>query len=140
LPTDASDIADLIEYAILDGHITHIVPDPESNSLIIDIQDAGNGTLTLTIPRTVFDAQTDDGEDAELFVIIDKTEVIFEEMTTDIDRTLVIEFPAGSEIVEIVGTFVIPEFEAISIVILTMAIMPIVVMSARTCSLGKYCG
>lgn len=124
----SNDIADLIEYEIYNGSMLYVEPDPESNSLLIGIRDTGNGTLTLMIPRTVFDARTDDGEDAELFVLVDRAEVTFEETATNADRTLVIEFPAGSKTVEIVGTFVIPEFETIAIMVLAMAVMSIAVM------------
>ena len=41
-------------------------------------------------------------------------------------------FPAGTEQIEIIGTFVIPEFGAIAAMILAVAIISIIVVSARS--------
>ncbi len=43
-----------------------------------------------------------------------------------------VEFPAGTEEIEIIGTFVIPEFGAIAALILAVAIISIIVVSAKT--------
>ena len=66
------------------------------------------------------------------FVLVDGEEVDFEEITTSTDRTLTIEFQAGSEQIEIIGTFVIPEFGTIAAMILAVAIISIVAISAKS--------
>ena len=59
-------------------------------------------------------------------------EVDFEEITTDTDRRLTIGFSAGTEQIEIIGTFVIPEFGTIAAMILAVAIISIVAISAKS--------
>ena len=60
-------------------------------SLLIYIQSTDDGSITLTIPRSVLDATINNGDD-EFFVLVDGEEVDFEEITTDTDRTLTIGF------------------------------------------------
>jgi len=125
------DSTDLISYEITNGKITNVIPDLDAVSLLIDIEAIDNGAITLTIPRSVLDS-TINGSDDEFFVLVDGEEVFFEEITTSTDRTLTIEFLAGSEQIEIIGTFVIPEFGTIAAMILAVAIISIVAISAKS--------
>ena len=123
--------SDLIGYKISGGKLLSIMPDVDANSLIISIDATNEGSITLTIPRSVMDA-IHDGEDDEFFVLIDGEEVDFDESVTSTDRTLTIEFPAGAEMIEIIGTFVVPEFGTIAAMILAVAIISIIAVSARS--------
>ena len=122
---------DLIGYEITGGKLLGITPDVDANSLIISIDATEDGTLTLTIPRSVLDA-TINGEDDDFFVLIDGEEVDFDETTSSTDRTLTIAFPAGAEEIEIIGTFVVPEFGTIAAMILAVAIISIIAISAKS--------
>ena len=66
---------DLIGYTITGGKLLGITPDVDAKSLIIHIDATDDGTLTLTIPRSVFDSVNENGEDEEIFVLIDGEEV-----------------------------------------------------------------
>jgi len=123
--------SDLIGYEITGGKLLGIMPDVDANSLIIRIEATDDGSITLTIPRSVLDA-TINGEDDDFFVLIDGEEVDFDETTTSTDRTLTIEFPAGAEEIEIIGTFVVPEFGTIAAMILAVAIISIIAISAKS--------
>jgi len=123
---------DLIGYVITGGKLLGIITDFDANSLIISIQADEDGVLTLTIPRSVLDALFENGDDDDFFVLIDGEEVDFDETTTSTDRTLTIEFPAGAEEIEIIGTFVIPEFGTIAAMILAVAIISIIAISAKS--------
>jgi len=125
------DSTDLILYEITNGKITNVIPDLDAVSLLIDIEAIDDGSITLTIPRSVLDATINDNDD-EFFVLVDGEEVDFEEITTSTDRTLTIEFLAGSEQIEIIGTFVIPEFGTIAALILAVAIISIIAISAKS--------
>jgi len=125
------DSKDLMYYEITNGKIINIIPDMDAKSLLIYIEAWDNGSITLTIPRSVLDA-TINGEDDEFFVLVDGEEVDFEEITTSTDRTLTIEFLAGSEQIEIIGTFVVPEFGTIAAMILAVAIISIIAISAKS--------
>jgi len=123
--------SDLIGYKITGGKLLSIMPDVDANSLIISIDATSDGSLTLTIPRSVLDA-TINGEDDDFFVLIDGEEADFDETTSSIDRILTIAFPAGAEEIEIIGTFVVPEFGTIAAMILAVAIISIIAISAKS--------
>ncbi len=123
--------SDLIGYTITGGKLLGITPDVDANSLIISIDATDDGSLTLTIPRSVLDA-TINGEDDDFFILIDGEEVDFDETTTSTDRILTIAFPAGAEEIEIIGTFVVPEFGTIAAMILAVAIISIIAVSAKS--------
>ena len=125
------DSTDLILYEITNAEITNVIPDLENVSLLINIKTTDDGSITLTIPKSVLDAKITDG-DGEFYVLVDNEEVYFEEITTSTDRTLTIEFLAGSEQIEIIGTFVVPEFGTIAAMILAVAIISIIAISAKS--------
>ena len=125
------DSADLISYEITNAKLINVIPDLDAVSLLIYIQTTDDGSITLTIPRSVLDATINNGDD-EFFVLVDGEEVDFEEITTDTDRRLTIGFSAGTEQIEIIGTFVIPEFGTIAAMILAVAIISIIAISAKS--------
>ena len=123
--------SDLIGYEISGGKLVSIIPDVDANSLIVSMDATSDGSLTLTIPRSVLDA-TMNGEDDDFFILIDGEEVDFDETKSSTDRILTIEFPAGAEEIEIIGTFVVPEFGTIAAMILAVAIISIIAVSAKS--------
>ena len=125
------DSNDLISYEISNAKLLNIIPDLDAVSLLIYIETTDEGSITLTIPRSVLDASINGGDD-EFFVLVDGEEVDFEEIKTSEDRTLTIDFLAGTEQIEIIGTFVIPEFGTIAAMILAVAIISIVAISAKS--------
>jgi predicted secreted protein with PEFG-CTERM motif len=125
------DSTDLISYEITNGKVINAIPDLDSVSLLVYIESTDDGTITLTIPRSVLDATINNGDD-QFFVLVDGEEVDFEEITTSTDRTLTINFLAGTEEIEIIGTFVIPEFGTIAAMILAVAIISIIAISSKS--------
>ena len=125
------DSPDLISYEITNAKLLNIIPDLDAVSLLIYIETTDEGSITLSIPRSILDSSINDGDD-EFFVLVDGEEVDFEEIRTSMDRTLTIEFLAGTEQIEIIGTFVIPEFGTIAAMILAVAIISIVAISAKS--------
>ena len=116
-----------IVYDISGAKILAIVPDTENKSLIIQIETSSDGELKITIPRGVLDS-----DEGSFFVIIDgeQTEHI-SEATSD-SWTLIIPFYHGSEEIEIIGTFVIPEFGLITMTVLIVGIISVIVFSAKS--------
>ena len=125
------DSTDLISYEITNGKVINSIPDLDAVSLLLHIESTDDGSITLTIPRSVLDA-TINSEDDQFFVLVDGEEVDFEEIATSTERTLTINFMAGTEEIEIIGTFVIPEFGTIAAMILAVAIISIVAISAKS--------
>ena len=104
-PTTISGIGTELNSVIHNGVIIKITPDYEAFSLIITINSMDDGELTMTLPRTVIDAKNGEKDD-DFFVLVDGGEVEFDETATSTDRTLTIQFPKGSEEIEIIGTFI----------------------------------
>ena len=65
---------------------------------------------------------------AATLYLVDNEEVDFEQM----GRTLHIEYGAGAEIIEIVGSHVVPEFGTIAMIVLAVAIVSIIAITAKT--------
>ena len=125
---------DLVTYDITGGRLLGIVPNVDRNSLIVSIEAIEDGSITITIPRAVLNAVLENGEDDEFIVLIDDEPTEHDEMTPHIPllRSLTIDFPAGSEKIEIMGTFVIPEFGTIVVMVLAVAIISIIAVSAKS--------
>ena len=122
----------VLSYTITGGSVLSVTPDDEANSLIIGISTTSDGELTITLPRELIDAIGPDGEEDTFFVLIDGEEVDFDETKTSTDRTLTIAFPDGAEEIEIIGSFVVPEFGTIAALILAIAIISIIAVSSKT--------
>ena len=67
-------------------------------------------------------------DDGSYFVLVENEEADFEQM----GRTLHIEYGAGAETIEIVGSHVVPEFGTIAMIILAVAIVSIIAITAKT--------
>lgn len=93
-----------------------------------------NGTLSLRLPREVIDSKTAEGEDADFAAFIDNAEFTepgeIDEPTED-TRTILIGFPAGAASIDVIGTSVIPEFSTIAVAVLAVAIIGIIIATAR---------
>jgi predicted secreted protein with PEFG-CTERM motif len=116
-----------ISYKITGGQVLKIIPDTESISLIIQIETFSDGDLLITLPKTIIDTT-----EGDFFVLVDGEETIFYSQETPDSWTLRIPFYNGSEEIEIIGTFVIPEFGTVAAIILAVAITSIIVLSAKT--------
>ena len=122
----------LLDYSITGGSIVSITPNADDKSLVIVIDTIDDGSLTITLPRTVIDA-LDGDMDGIYLVMVDRQESDdVEETKTSTDRTLVIEFSAGAEEIEIIGTWIVPEFGTIAAMILAVAIISIIAVTARS--------
>lgn len=125
-----------VGYSIKGGKILSITPDVAAKSLIVEIETTADGEVKLIIPRSILDARLGadgkSGEDDSFFVLVDGAEADFEETTTSEDRTLTIPFEDGTTQIEIIGTFVIPEFGTIAVIILAVAIVSIIAISSRS--------
>lgn len=132
IPVDGTNYS--ITYTITNGKVLDIKADPPSKSLIVTIQTTGDGLLTITMPRAVIDDKKSDGTDDQFVVTNDgvQNSQINETATTVNDRTLAIPFKNGTSQIDIIGTFVIPEFGPIAALVLAVAIVSIIAISKKT--------
>ena len=124
-------------YTIRGGEVRSIEMNLDRYSLLVRTVMDSNGNLILKLPRDSFDAQSD-GTDETFIVLISKentssenfVQVEYEEIATGSDyRTIRIQLEEGDKWVEIIGTYVIPEFGSIVIIILVVAVSSVIIMS-----------
>ncbi|MGQ0795566.1 MAG: PEFG-CTERM sorting domain-containing protein [Nitrosopumilaceae archaeon] len=121
-----------VEYSIRGGIVKDMIIDFEGLSLIISIESTNEGIITLKMPRELIDAKTANDADDEFIILIDGAQIDFDEQTTSSDRTITINFLEGDSDIEIIGTYVAPEFGAIAALVLAVAIISIIALSAKT--------
>ena len=113
-----------VNYTINGGKIISIIPDLDETSLIITIETTTDGELMITLPKDVIDGI--------FFVLVDGEETIYTEEVNDNSSTLIIPFYNGTEEIEIIGTFVIPEFGTIVVLVLAIAIITIITITSKS--------
>jgi len=120
-----------LSYSITGGSVLNVNPDYDVTSLITTIETTSDGELSITLPRALIDAKLGNA-DNDYFVLVDGEEVEFGESKTATDRTITIAFPDGAETIEIIGTYVVPEFGTIAVMILGISIISIIAVTARS--------
>ena len=119
------DISDQFTASVTSGVIHHIGANSDDDTLLVHLFGADDdGELKITLNKDII-TPFDDGS---YFVLINSEEVEFEQM----GRTLHIEYDAGTEKIEIVGSHVVPEFGTIAMIILAVAIVSIIAITAKT--------
>ncbi len=149
-----------VGYTIRGGEVKSIImhqgDDYEQRySILIATTMDSNGNLILKLPRESFDAQHDD-EDVTFIVMISKDDgvdgvdlhhtatrlnyeqVEYEEIATSADyRTIRIPLEEGDQWIEVIGTYIIPEFGSIVMMILLAATASAIIISKSKFSI-KY--
>ena len=117
-----------VKYSIENGTVTAAYIDVETKSLIIVIDSLDDGVITLTLPNSLITS-----DEYGYFILVDGEEADnYDESSTSSSTTLIIPFGAGTEQIEIIGSWVVPEFGAIAGLVLAVAIISIIVLSAKT--------
>ncbi len=115
-----------VDYALTCAEILSMTPDTEMKSLIIAIKTDCDGELNITLPKDVIDT-----DENGFFVLVDGDETNHNTSSVGEFWTLTIPFSYGSEEIEIIGTYVIPEFGTIAALVLILAISSIIIISAK---------
>ena len=110
-----------VPFSISGGAITSATLNTNDNSIVINISSVDDGTLTVTPSKTV--------QDGIFMVLVDGEEWDDVEIVAN---KVTVMFPAGTEQIEIIGTFVVPEFGTIAAMILAVAIISIIAVSAKS--------
>jgi predicted secreted protein with PEFG-CTERM motif len=126
-----------IQYMITGGSIENMTINSQNSTLGVSINSTDEGTLLIRLPRNVIDAKTGQGSDTDFAAYIDNAEYTQpgENETTADMRTLSIGFPAGSKAIDVIGTIAVPEFSTIAVAVLAVAIVGIIIATARY---GKF--
>ena len=131
-----------VQYMISGGTVKDMVPSQDTATLTVTIQSSADGNLKIRLPSNVIvskdGADGMSGQDIDFAVFVDEESIDADEDAADKTadhRTLSIDFANGSETVEIVGSWAIPEFGAIAAIILAVAIVGIIIATTRY---GKF--
>ena len=120
----AIDLVDTLIYNISGGSVSSIITNSDDATLVVAIDASDDGELSITLDNDYITAFDDDS----YFVLVNNEEVWFSQDGS----TLTIPFEAGTEKIEIVGSAVVPEFGTIAMVVLAVAIISIIVITAKT--------
>ena len=120
---EAYDLSDDVSISINGGNVESVTAG--NNSVVIAIHDADDGELTITLPSDVI-TPFDDGS---FFVLVDGEE---SDDATQNGNKVTIPLEAGVESIEIIGTHVVPEFGTIAAIVLAVAIIAIIGVTAKS--------
>ena len=130
-PVDAGDSGTFdIKYTIRGGLVESIDIEPENLGLSVKINSSNNGKIILELPREFIDSEKQNGKDEEFIILINDVQTTYEEIQSNSEiRSLGINFEKGDSEIQIIGTYVIPEFGTIVMVILTIGILTSILLT-----------
>ena len=128
-----------VPYTMKGGNISSIELVKRNLSLQIHFLAQTDGILNINLSRDSIDSISNEGQDIEFIVLIyEKNSEIpiqtnYKEIQTDDEyRGISIPIKKGDEKIEIVGTHVVPEFGTIAMIVLAVAIVSIIAVSAKS--------
>ena len=135
-----------LEYTASGFDIKDAELNEDRYSILIEITENSGGNLVLKLPRESFDSKTGEDTDEIFIVLVSKDnednnfiEVQITEIETTADfRTISIQIEEDEKFIEIIGTYVIPEFGSIVIMILLVAITSVIIISKNKFSFHLY--
>jgi len=121
-----------VEYTIRGGSISDMIVDSHIFGMKIFIETDSDGNITVDLPRKSIDAKKTNGDDDVFIILIDGVEVPYqEEFDGSKSRVITVDFQEGDSVIEIIGTFVIPEFGTFTSIVLAASIISILAISSR---------
>ena len=128
-----------IPYTMKGGTVQTILLNQENLGLDININTTSDGSITLELARNYIDSTKPDGSNEDFIIIIYNSQVdepvqteFLELESTDESRVIQIPIKSGDNLIQIIGTFVIPEFGTITQFVLIIAILSIIIITAKT--------
>ena len=120
----AVDLVDTLSHSTSNGSVSSIMTNSDDATLVVAIDTSDDGELSINLDSdyiTAFD-------DGSYFVLVNGEEVAFSQD----GYNLTIPFEAGTEKIEIVGSVVVPEFGTVAMIVLAVAIVSIIAITAKT--------
>jgi len=114
-----------IEYDVTCNATLGFFANADDDSIVIYLDPTDDGIITVTLHEDLIKPF----EDGTFVVIVDNQEM---QDFTQVGNTLTIPCVAGTEKIEIHGSWAIPEFGVIAAMILAVAIVSIIVITAKT--------
>jgi len=121
-----------VDYTIRGATVKDMRVDPVALALLVILETDDDGAITLELPRESIDAKIMNGQDDDFIILIDGAEVPYTDVSTNSEsRTISIDFEEGDLDIEIIGTFVVPEFGSIVMIILVIGIVSTILLSTK---------
>jgi len=121
---DEIDLSEMINTEITTGEVTSIIAKTAENSLVISLETTEDGMLSFTTSDFLI-RPFDDGN---FFVFVDGEEI---DSVNYENKILTIPYTAQTEKIEVYGSYVIPEFGTIAIIVLAVAVVSIIALSRK---------
>ena len=119
-----------VKYIIKGAIVKDMTVNARDFSLEIQINSTDDGEILLELPREFIDAEKQNGNDETFIVLIDGIQVPYKESSTDSKlRTITIEFKQNDSDIKIIGTYIIPEFGTIAMMILMVGILSTILVA-----------
>ena len=128
-----------VPYTMKGGIVTSMELNQKNLSLEIDILTESDGILDINLSRESIDSLSNAGQDIEFIVSIYEKDSDIPTQTDyikikadDSHRAMSIPVKDGDEKIRIIGTHVVPEFGTIAMIVLAVAIVSIIAVSAKS--------
>ena len=138
---DEIDLTNLVYYEITGGEVKQIIAKPNDASLQVLIDSETDGHLLIKTNEFLLRPFANDEYVAvtemvpELATDEKIAYIITDRFSFDKGKTITIPFSAGTEKIEIFGSYVVPEFGHIVMIILVFGIIGMIVLSKKTNSI-----
>ncbi len=109
-----------VDYTIVGGAVDNMEIEYSSLALKVEITaTADEGSITLDLPRDFIGAENENGRDEIWIVLIDNIPVSYSESGLQEDsRIITISFEEGDSDILIIGTYVVPEFGTVAMMVI----------------------
>jgi predicted secreted protein with PEFG-CTERM motif len=128
-----------VQYTMKGGIISSMDLNQKNLSLVINIATSSDGNLNINLPRDSIDSLNNNGQDVDFIVLMyegnSETPVQTDYRkieAADEFRSINIPVKDGDTKIEIIGTHVVPEFGTIAMIVLAVAIVSIIAVSAKS--------
>jgi predicted secreted protein with PEFG-CTERM motif len=119
-----------IKYTISGGIVENIEVESKNFGLLVKINSLDDGKIILELPREYIDAEKQNGKDEEFIILINDVQTTYQQMQSDSTvRIIEINFEKGDSEIQIIGTYVIPEFGTIVMIVLTIGILTSILLT-----------
>ena len=118
------DLSNTVATEITTGKVTSIIAKTAENSIVISLETAEDGVLSVTTSDFLIRPFNDGG-----FLVVADGEKIHSVKYEN--KILTIPYTAQTEKIEVYGSYVIPEFGTIAIIVLAVAVVSIIALSRK---------
>jgi predicted secreted protein with PEFG-CTERM motif len=118
------DLSNMVATEITTGKVTSIIAKTAENSIVISLETAEDGVLSVTTSDFLIRPFNDGG----FLVAVDGEKI---DSVKYENKILIIPYTAQTEKVEVYGSYVIPEFGTVAVIVLAAAVISIIVLSRK---------